>query len=114
MDKKCCKCGDVPQTIIRWKRKWYCKRCDEKRRRADIEATGTIIDDDGVVCDGCLFGIRLMDLCVADPNGDGPFHYNCAVANGHDPKNVRIAPDEFEIFEEEDFLKHGTKVVKPN
>ncbi len=75
--------------------------------REQIESTGAIIDDDGVACDGCGFGIRLVDLCVVDPDGLGPFHRECAMANGFDPKDVRIAPDEFCVVEQADFERYG-------
>lgn len=102
-DIACCDCGVTPSKIIFWKGKWRCEKCDELRRRREIEATGTIIDDQGVACVGCLFGIRLVDLCVVDPDGEGPYHRNCALANCDDLSQVRLAPDEFKIFECEDF-----------
>jgi hypothetical protein len=111
-DLACSQCGKVPQRIISWKRKWYCPDCDEVRRRNEILAQGIIIDDEGFGCEGCLFGIREVDLCVVDPDGDGPYHRECAIACGHDPKNVRIAPDEIVGIDLEEFQKLGSRVYK--
>lgn len=111
-DVKCGECGATPQQIISWKGMWRCPDCDEKRRRRDIEASGTVIDDDGVTCDGCLFGIKFSEMCVVDPHGDGPYHYNCAVANCGDPTKIRIASAEFAVLSQDDF-KHYGKEVKP-
>jgi hypothetical protein len=108
----CCVCGAVPSTVIKWQGKWFCPNCDEVRRREEILASGTVIDDEGMACQGCLFGIRPVDVCVVDPHGDGPFHKNCAIACGHAPENVRIAPDEFIELEFEEFEKHGKRVYE--
>lgn len=108
----CSKCGKTSDTIISWKGKWYCPPCDELRRRADILMSGVIIDDEGMACDGCMFGIREVDVCVVDPGGDGPYHRECAIANGHSSKDIRIAPDEFVVISVEDFIKKGIRVRK--
>ncbi len=110
MTLKCDDCETIPQRIVSWQKKNRCPQCDEKRRRKEIEAAGTIIDDSGVACVGCLFGIRLVDLHTAD--GDGPYHRECALANAEDPKTVRLAPDEFLVIERETFEARG-QLVKP-
>ena len=111
-DISCNKCGKVPKEIIRWNRKWDCPECDENRRREDILNQGTIIDDDGLPCEGCLFGIRSVDMHVIDPDGSGPYHRECALANCGEGQSVRLAPDEIVEIPLKMFSKLGNKVYK--
>lgn len=111
-DIPCSQCGKTPDTIVEWQGKWYCQSCDAERRRQDILAQGTIIDEDGLPCNGCLFGIREVDMHVIDPDGDGPYHKECAIANCEEGQSVRLAPDKIVSISREQFEKFGSRIRK--
>jgi len=114
----CDDCKDVPDHIVKWKKMWRCRSCDEKRRRLEIEAEGTTIEegDDCCTCQGCLFGVGQTNLYTV--NNYGPYHRNCAIANStrtphskRRPGVVRFAPpEEWGFVDAKLFMKLGKKI----